>query len=128
MKKMQKVWSVILAASVAGAVSAAALSRDAAASATCDGDKKPCPLQKFARDNLGTPFASGDLAAVAKSVEKIRKAGGPGMVDWEKFVQKTADDARANKTDDLKADCKTCHDAYKAEFKKNVALRNKPFP
>ena len=126
MTKMRKVWSAILAASVAGSVGAAALSSDAIAQVACDGAKNPCPFQKFARDNVGTPMASGELVTVAASMEKIRKAGGPGMVNWEKFAKKTADDARANKTDDVKADCKTCHDAYKKAFQQNVALRTKP--
>ncbi len=128
MIKMRKVWSAILAASVAGAVGAVVLSSDAIAKETCDGGKNPCPFQKFARYNVGVPMASGELRTVAEAMEKIRKAGGPDMVNWEKFAKKTADDARANKTDDVKADCKTCHDAYKEAFRNNVALRTKPFP
>lgn len=73
-------------------------------------------------------MAQGDLAAIAKSMEKIEKAGGPDMTMWARYAKKTVDDAKANKTDDVKADCKVCHDAYKSAYINNVTLRNKPFP
>jgi hypothetical protein len=99
-----------------------------AVGAQCDGKAIPCPLQQWERVNSGTPFASGDLAKVAKSMEQLRKFGGPNMTRWDVFARKAADDAKANKTDDLKADCKTCHDAYKDAYIKDTALRNKAVP
>ena len=128
MVRVQKVWPAILAALVAGVVGAAALPSDAIAEGQCDGKAKPCPLQKWMRENVGTPMASGELATIAKSMEKARKFGGADMKDWDKLAKKTADDAAANKTDDVKADCKACHDAYKDAYKKDAALRNKPIP
>jgi hypothetical protein len=127
MARMQKAWPIILAAIMAGVTGAAALPGEAA-EGQCDGKVKPCPLQKWMRDNVGTPMSSGDLAAVAKAMEKAQKFGGPDMKDWVKLAKKTGDDATANKTDDVKADCKACHDAYKDAFKKDVALRNKAIP
>jgi hypothetical protein len=128
MVRVQKVWPAILAAIVAGAIGAAVLPSEAGAVEQCDGKAKPCPLQKWMRDNVGTPMASGELATIAKSMEKARKFGGADMKDWDKLAKKTADDAAANKTDDVKADCKACHDAYKDAYKKDVALRNKAVP
>jgi hypothetical protein len=128
MIRMKKVWQAVLVAAVVGGIGVAVLPSAAIAAGKCDGKAKPCPLQKFMRDNAGTPMASGELARVAESMEKIEKAGGPDMKDWAKLAKKTADDARANKTDDVKADCKACHDAYKQAYKNNVTLRNKPFP
>jgi hypothetical protein len=129
MARMQKAWPVILAAVVAGVAGAAALPSEAIAEGgKCDGKATPCPLQKWMRDNVGTPMASGDLATIAKSMEKARKFGGPDMKDWDKIAKKTADDAAANKTDDVKADCKACHDLYKDAFKKDAALLNKAVP
>ncbi|XXY53190.1 hypothetical protein WME91_18850 [Sorangium sp. So ce269] len=128
MAKMQKAWSAVLVMVVAGVVGAAALPSAAIAEGQCDGKAKPCPLQKWMRDNAGTPMASGEMATIAKSMEKAGKFGGPDMKDWAKLAKKTSDDARANKTDDVKADCKACHDAYKEAYKQNAALRNKPIP
>jgi hypothetical protein len=128
MTRMQKAWSAVVMVVVAGVVGAAALPSEAIAVGQCDGTTKPCPLQKWMRDNVGTPMASGELATIAKSMEKARTFGGPGMKDWDKLAKKTSDDAKANKTDDVKADCKACHDAYKAAYKADVALRNKPIP
>ena len=128
MVRMQKAWVAILVVAVSGVAGAAALPSAAIAEGKCDGKAKPCPLQQWMRDNAGTPMASGELAKIAKSMEKAEKFGGPDMKDWAKLAMKTSDDAKANKTDDLKADCKACHDAYKQAYKDNVALRNKPIP
>ncbi|KYF92298.1 hypothetical protein BE17_51765 [Sorangium cellulosum] len=128
MAKMKKAWSAVLVMVVAGVVGAAALPSAAIAEGQCNGKSKPCPLQKWMRDNVGTPMASGELATIAKSMEKAATFGGPDMKDWAKLAKKTSDDARANKTDDVKADCKACHDAYKEAYKQNAALRNKPIP
>lgn len=128
MVRMQKAWLAVLAVVVTGAVGVAALPSTAIAELQCNGTTKPCPLQKWMRDNAGTPMASGDLAAVAKGIEKIQTFGGPDMKDWTKMAKKTVDDLKANKTDDVKADCKACHDAYKAAYKANAALRKRPIP
>jgi hypothetical protein len=120
MTKIQRVWPALLLGVVAGFLGAAALPSAAHSDGKCDGKAKPCPLQQWMRDNMGVPMAQGDLARVAKAMEQAEKFGGPAMKDWAKFAKKTSDDAKANKTDDVKADCKACHDAYKDAFKKNV--------
>jgi hypothetical protein len=128
MVRMQIVRVAVLLAAVAGCFGAAALPSAAVAAEKCNGKTKPCPFQQFMRDNAGTPMASGDLSTIAKTMDKIEKAGGPDMKDWAKLAKKTAQDARDYKTDDVKADCKACHDAYKSAYIKDVTLRNKPFP
>ncbi len=128
MARMQKAWPTVLVMVVAGVISAAVLPSAAIAEGKCDGKAKPCPLQQWMRDNAGTPMASGEFAKIATSMEKAEKFGGPAMTDWFKLAKKTSDDAKANKSDDLKADCKACHDAYKEAYKNNVTLRNKPLP
>ena len=128
MTRMQKTWPAVLVMVVTGVVGAAVLPSSAIAEGKCDGKAKPCPLQKWMRVNVGTPMASGELATIAKSMEKAEKLGGPGMTDWAKMAKKTSEDAKANKTDDVKADCKACHDAYKEAYKNNATLRNKPIP
>ncbi len=128
MARMQKGWPSILVVVVAGVVGAAVLPSAAIAEGKCDGKAKPCPLQQWMRDNAGTPMASGDFVAAAKGIEKVKTFGGSGMKDWTKFAQKTVDDLKANKSDDVKADCKTCHDAYKEAYKNNATLRNRPLP
>ena len=128
MARMQKTWPAVLVMVVAGVVGAAVLPSAAIAAGQCNGTTKPCPLQKWMRNNAGTPMASGELAVVGTSMEQAMKFGDPAMPDWTKLAKKTSDDAKANKTDDVKADCKACHDAYKEAYKTNVALRNKPIP
>jgi hypothetical protein len=124
MARVRNVWGVVLAVVVAGAAGLATLSSDAIAD-QCDGKAIPCPLQVWMRANAGTPMGTGDLATLAKTMDKARKYGGPDMADWDKIAKKTADDAAANKPDDVKADCKVCHDLYKDNYKKDPVLRNK---
>jgi len=128
MVRMQKTWVAVLAVAVAGVVGAAALPSTAIAEVQCNGTTVLCPLQKWMRNNAGAPMANGDFAAVIKGMERIKTFGGPNMTDWTKMAQKTIDDLKANKTDDVKADCKMCHDAYKAAYKANPVLRNRPLP
>jgi hypothetical protein len=128
MASRQRAWPTVLVVVMAGIVGAAVLPSAAIAEGKCDGKAKPCPLQQWMRDNVGTPMASGELATIGKSMEKAATLGGPDMKDWSKLAKKTSEDAKANKTDDVKADCKACHDAYKEAYKANVTLRNKPIP
>ena len=128
MIRMRKVWKAVLVVAVAMGLGAAVLPSAALASGKCDGKKKPCPLQTWMRDNVGTPMASGELALIAKAMDQIQKPPSPDMKDWAMFAKKTADDVRANKTDDVKADCKACHDVYRQAYKSNVKLRNKVYP
>ncbi len=107
---------------------AAAALPGSAVAEQCDGKATPCPLQKWMRANVGVPMSSGDMPALAKAMEQARPFGGPGMKDWDRMSKKTADDAAANKTEDVKNDCKACHDAYKDAYKKDPALRGKPIP
>ncbi|MFZ6178968.1 hypothetical protein [Nannocystis pusilla] len=125
---MKKLAILTLAAAAFGGLSLASVTQEAHAKAQCNGTTKPCPLQKWMRDNVGTPMASGDLVAVAQGIEKIQAFGGPAMKDWTMMAKKTIDDAKANKTDDVKADCKMCHDAYKDAYKNNTTLRNRSLP
>ena len=128
MIKMKNVWFVAVAVMIVSGAVGATLPGTAAAGPLCDGKTTPCPLQKFMRHKVGTPMASGELATIAASMDKIIAWGGPGMPNWAKFAKKTADDARANKTDDVKADCKACHDAYKEAVRNDPTLRNRPAP
>lgn len=123
---MNKAWMVILAVVVSGVVGGAVL--PSAEAAQCNGTTRPCPLQKWMRDNAGTPMAMGDFQAVAKGIERIQTFGGPNMADWNKMAKKTIEDLKANKSDDVKADCKACHDAYQQAYRNNAALRNRPLP
>ncbi|MFY0533299.1 hypothetical protein [Nannocystis pusilla] len=125
---MKKLAFLALVTAALGGLSLASVSQEAHAKAQCNGTTKPCPLQKWMRDNVGTPMASGDLLAAAKGIEKIQTFGGPAMKDWTVLAKKTVDDAKANRTDDVKADCKACHDAYRDAYKNNATLRNRKIP
>jgi len=95
--------------------------------AQCGGSKNPCPLERWMRDNMGTPMAGGDLATVGKSMDFIAgRAPDSSYANWGQIAKSGSDAAKANDTAKVKASCKSCHDQYKAKYKGQYRAR--PFP
>ena len=80
MARMQKAWVAILVVAVSGVAGAAALPSAAIAEGKCDGKAKPCPLQQWMRDNVGTPMASGELSRIAEG-QGLKKDRGDDAED-----------------------------------------------
>ncbi len=92
---------------------------------TCDGTKKnPCPLQKWMIANMGPALAGGDNAALAKSLDKIAASSPDASWAWAQTAKKGADAARAGNIADVKAACKTCHDAHKESYRQKFQRRS----
>lgn len=88
-----------------------------------------CPLQGWMEKNLDDPMSAGDLAKVAAGLEKAAGfAPNPKWNDgdngWAKIAKAGAEAAKAGKTDDVKAACKSCHKAWRKQYKQE--FRTKP--
>lgn len=91
---------------------------------TCDGTKKnPCPLQKWMISTMGPALAGGDNAALAKNLDKIAAASPDASWAWAQTAKKGADAARAGNVAEVKAACKTCHDAHKESYRQKFQRR-----
>jgi len=88
-------------------------------------DKPPCPMQAWMKANMAPAAANGDAAALAKAFEYVASHAPAGFSDWSKIAKSGAEAAKANKIDDAKKACKTCHDQYKSKYKEE--MRDKPF-
>jgi len=82
-------------------------------------------MQAWMKANMAPAAANGDAAALAKAFEYVASHAPAGFSDWSKIAKSGAEAAKANKIDDAKKACKTCHDQYKNKYKEE--MRDKPF-
>lgn len=93
---------------------------------TCDGTKKnPCPLQKWMISTMGPALAGGDTAALAKNLEKVASTSPDPSWAWAQTAKKGAEAAKAGNIAEVKAACKTCHDAHKDAYRQK--FQRKPY-
>jgi hypothetical protein len=103
-----------------------------AADAACGGKGQPsCPLQGWMEKNMDPAVEKADMKAIAAGYEKISKmspdpAWNTATPSWSKIA--LAGKAAAEKGDmaAVKAECKTCHKAFRDKYK--TAFRTKPVP
>lgn len=116
---------------MAAAVLAGSLYNQPKASAdddeACKGGK--CPLHDWMDKELQTPMDAGDLKAVAASFEKLAGfAPDPkwneGATGWSKIAKDGAAAAKAGDAKAAGAACKSCHKAWRKEYKEKH--RSKP--
>lgn len=88
-----------------------------------------CPLQGWMEKNVDEPMSKGDLAKVGVALEKVAGfAPNPkwneGDNGWSKIAKDGAAAAKAGNADGVKASCKSCHKAWRNQYKKE--FRTKP--
>lgn len=117
------VLSAILGASLAAFAPSVA---SADAPAECGSKDNPCPLQKWMRANLGTALAANDSAALAANLNKVANASPDATWNWKKIASDGAAAAGRGDIAGAKAACKSCHDAYKDQYKHEVPHASSP--
>ncbi|MFO0676465.1 MAG: hypothetical protein U0169_08025 [Polyangiaceae bacterium] len=83
-------------------------------------------LKAWMKTNLGGPMAAADLAAVGKGLTAAGKLGPSDYPKWKSIADEGAAAAAKGNTDGVKASCKSCHDLYKADYKKKYKDRTVP--
>jgi len=86
----------------------------------CKGGK--CPLHDWMEKELQEPMDAGDLKKVAASLEKVGSyAPDPkwneGDNGWSKLAKEGAAAAKAGDAKAVGATCKSCHKAWRKEYK-----------
>lgn len=96
----------------------------AAASADECGKKgqKPCPLQGWMENNVQAPMEKGEMAKVAAALEKVAsiapdKKWNEGDEGWPAIAKAGVAAAKAGDEKALKKSCKSCHKAFRKEYK-----------
>jgi hypothetical protein len=88
--------------------------------------QKPCPMQAWMKATMQAASTSGDGAKLAAALEYTAARAPSGMDQWKRISDEGAAAAKKGDIEGAKKSCKTCHDMYKAKYKKS-AERNKTF-
>jgi hypothetical protein len=86
------------------------------------------PLGKWMKQNMGLAKAGQDFDALQKNYEFVAAHPPPsgGYPQWAALATKGAADSAKKNNAAFKADCDSCHDAYRAKYRKEFPTR--PFP
>jgi hypothetical protein len=87
-----------------------------------------CPLQGWMEKNMQDPFDKKDLKKLAESLDKAAGfAPDPqwntGEKGWAKIAKDGAAAAKAGDFGGTQQACKTCHKAWRSEYKKQFRVR-----
>lgn len=107
---------------LAAAVMAGSMVRQPTASADEECAPGKCPLHDWMEKELQAPMDAGDLKKVAASLEKVAGfAPDPkwneGDNGWSKLAKDGAAAAKAGDAKAAGATCKSCHKAWRKEYK-----------
>jgi len=127
-----KRFSIVLAFVAAVAGMSLAVQRPARADGACGEKGQPhCPLQGWMEKNLQDPLDKKDLKAVAASLEKVAKLvpdpkWNEGPEGWAKLANEGAAAAKKGDADGTQKSCKSCHKAFRNDFKKSHRMMPPP--
>jgi cytochrome c556 len=127
-----KRFGIVVLFSVAVAALGFGSFRAQAEDAKCGEKGQPsCPLQGWMEKNVGDPMDAKDLAKVAASLEKVATfAPNPkwneGETGWAKIAKAGAAAAKAGDAAATGAACKSCHKAWRNQYKKEFRMRPVP--
>lgn len=125
-RHLRSTWGLLAAAALGTALIASFPTSALADGAECGSKENPCPLQKWMRANLGTPLAAGDTAALATNLKKVAASSPEASWTWSKIASDGAAAAAKGDLGGAKASCKSCHDAYKDQYKQKYRMKAPP--
>lgn len=120
------VLSMLLAAS---AVAAVVLTSTASAHACGAKGEKLCPLQSWMEDNIQVPMEKKDFKKLEAAFAKLAKMApdakwNDGDKGWSKIADAGAAAAKASDFKAVRSTCKSCHKAWRKQYRKEH--RQKP--
>jgi ABC-type glycerol-3-phosphate transport system substrate-binding protein len=127
----QTLWAMVLGAGLLALAHAGTVST-AQADGTCGAKGQPsCPLQGWMETNMDPASQKGDTKALAGLFERVAKFNPDPKWDaenpsWAGISKAGADAAKAGDLAAAKAQCKSCHKAFREKYKTN--FRMKPVP
>ena len=109
--------------------SAVALSEPKGAASACGGPgKPPCPLQRWMREQVAAPYASGDLPRLAEVLGELDtfNPAPRKWAHWSSFCAKGSDAASQGNRRAAVIACANCHKIYRRTY--NIRYRTRPVP
>jgi hypothetical protein len=86
--------------------------------ATCGQSGLPdCPLQTWMKANLQAYLKSRDTNRLARALDELAEHEPPGFSGWAATARKAADAARAGELDQVRVECRTCHDNLRSRYR-----------
>jgi len=123
MRTKSWLWGIAGAVAVVGFLAAPRFA-SADPPAACGTTDNPCPLQKWMRANMGAALSAGDMDALGKAFDKAgTMAPDAAWTTWAQFAKQGSAAAASKDTAAVKAACKACHDAHKANYKSQYRTR-----
>jgi cytochrome c556 len=95
----------------------------ATADDACGEEGQPkCPLQGWMEQNMQAPFEKEDLKALGAALEKAAKMSpdpkwNEGATGWAKIANDAAAAAKAGDFKAVRESCKTCHKAWRKQYR-----------
>jgi cytochrome c556 len=126
---MKRFSIVLLACGLVSAVALFDLPEVQAEDAKCGEKGQPsCPLQGWMEKHMQEPFDSKDLKVLAASLETAAGfAPDPkwndGATGWAKIAKDGAAAAKAGNFDAVQQSCKSCHKAWRNQYKKEHRMK-----
>jgi hypothetical protein len=74
--------------------------------------------------NTSPAMSAEDFDAIATALDKVVTFAPAGYTNWASIASDGASAARAQSLDGVKATCRSCHNQYKAKYKKE--MRDRP--
>ena len=127
----QTLWAMVLGAGLLGLAYVGSLST-AQADATCGAKgQTPCPLQGWMEDGMQKAVDKSDTKQLVSLFEQVAKlvpdpAWNAGNPSWAGISKAGADASKAGDLAGAKAQCKSCHKAFRDKYKSS--FRMKPVP
>jgi hypothetical protein len=101
-------------------------SRAAASSARACGeaDQPDCPLQGWMKSTLQAYMIAGDTERMARAFDELAEHAPPGYATWKAEAEAGARAARRGDLNEVRAQCKVCHDANRSRYRRELRTRN----
>lgn len=118
----QTVWAMVMGAGLLGLAYGSSLPSAQADAACGEKGQPPCPLQGWMEKEMDPLVEKGDLKALAVAFEKVSKMSpdpkwNAGDPSWAGISKAGADAAKKGDMAEAKAQCKSCHKAFRNKYK-----------
>lgn len=125
---MKRFSLLVAVSSVVGALAFGAIGARAEDAKCGEKGQPSCPLQGWMEKNVDAPMSAKDLAKVAAALEKVATMSpdpkwNEGANSWSKIAKDGAAAAKAGDAAAAGASCKSCHKAWRKEYKEKHRTR-----
>ena len=105
------------------AAATAAPRTDVPAESCGDKGKPDCPMQGWMKATLRAHLRKKDFGRLGSALDELARDAPEGYDGWHEMSLRAAAAAKAEDEEAVRAECKNCHDAHRAQFKRELRYR-----